>query len=128
MIKLSDTVKIILTIIGGLVLSYGLYIYVNAIDFVDNSEGIPFSLPLAIVVIVIWLAAILTLNQIEDLKTMDFKTRLNPIKFWGTMFKGTPKWVLLLAIAAFIFGIVNIGLMISKFGLTGIINGKLCGS
>ena len=108
MIKLNDTVKIILTIIGGLALSYGLYIYINAIDFVDNSEGMPFSPSLAIAVIVFLLASILTLNQIRDLKTMGFKTRLNPIKFWGTMFKGTPKWVFLLAVAAFIFGMVNI--------------------
>jgi len=124
MIKLNDTVKIVLTIIGGLGLSYGLYTYFNAIDFMDNSEGIPFSTPLTITVFVIWLAAILTLNQIGDLKTMDLKTRLNPIKFWGTMFKGTPKWVLALAIASFIFGMVNIGLMISDFGVTGIIDGK----
>ena len=123
MIKLNDTIKIILTIIGGLGLSYGLYIYFNAIDFMDNSEGIPFSTPLTITVFVIWLAAILTLNQIGDLKTMDFKTRLNPIKFWGTMFKGTPKWSVL-AVASFIFGMVNIGLMISDFGVTGIIDGK----
>lgn len=124
MTKLIDSLKITLAIIGGLGLSYGLYIYINAIDFVDNSEGMPFFPSLAIAVIVIWLAAILTLNQIGDLKTMDFKTRLNPIKFWGTMFKGSPKWVLVLAIAAFIFGMVNIGLMISNFGLTGIIDGK----
>jgi hypothetical protein len=124
MIKLSDTVKTILTITGGLALSYGLYIYINAIDFVDNSDGVPFSSLLAISVVVIWLAAISTLNQIGDLKAMDFKTRLNPIKFWGIMFKGTPRWVLLLAIASFIFGLVNIGLMISNFGVTGIIEGK----
>lgn len=124
MIKLNDTVKTILTIVGGLGLSYGLYIYFNAISFIDKSEGIPFSTPLTITVFVIWLAAILTLNQIGDLKTMDFKTRLNPIKFWGTMFKGTPKWVLFLAVASFIFGMINIGLMISDFGVTGIIDGK----
>jgi hypothetical protein len=124
MIKLNDTVKTILTIIGGLALSYGLYIYFNAIDFVDNAEGFPLPTPLTISVFVIWLAAILTLNQIGELKTMDFKTRLNPVKFWGTMFKGTPKWVLVLAIASFIFGMVNMGLMISDFGVTGIIDGK----
>lgn len=124
MIKLNDTVKTILTIIGGLALGYGLYIYFNAIDFLDGTEGIPLSTPLSITVFVIWLAAILTLNQIGQLKTMDFKTRINPIKFWGTMFKGTPKWVLVLAIASFIFGMVNIGLVVSDFGVTGIINGK----
>jgi hypothetical protein len=124
MIKLNDTVKTVLTIIGGLALGYGLYIYFNAIDFMDGTEGIPLPTPLSITVFVIWLAAILTLNQIGDLKTMDLKTRLNPIKFWGTMFKGTPKWVLILAIASFIFGMINIGLMISDFGVTGIIDGK----
>ena len=124
MIKLNDTIKIILTVIGGLGLGYGLYIYFNAISFIDNSEGIPFSTPLTITVFVIWLAAILTLNQIGDLKTMDLMTRLNPIKFWGTMFKGSPKWVLILAAASFIFGMINIGLMISDFGVTGIIDGK----
>jgi hypothetical protein len=40
------------------------------------------------------------------------------------MFKGTPKWVLVLAIASFIFGMVNIGLMVSDFGVAGIIDGK----
>jgi hypothetical protein len=124
MIKLNDTVKTILTIIGGLGLGYGLYIYFNAIDFMDSTEGIPLPTPLSITVFVIWLAAILTLNQIGELKTMDFKTRLNPIKLWGTMFKGTPKWVLVLAIASFIFGMVNIGLMVSDFGVAGIIDGK----
>ena len=124
MIKLSDTIKTILTIIGGVALSYGLYIYFNSIEFVDNSDGMPFVPILAISVIIIWLAAILTLNQIGDMKTMDFKTMLNPIKYWGMMFKGTPRWVLVLAIASFIFGVVNIGLMISNFGLTGIIDGK----
>jgi hypothetical protein len=124
MIKLNDTVKTILAIVGGLALGYGLYIYLNAIDFIDNSEGLPFSTPLTLTVFVIWLAAILTLNQIGDLKTMDFKARLNPIKFWGTMFKGTPKLVIAFAIASFIFGMVNIGLMIGNFGVTGIIDGK----
>lgn len=124
MVKLNDTTKAILTIIGGLALSYGLYIYFNAIDWVDNTEGLPLPTPLTIAVFVIWLAAILTLNQIGELKTMDFKTRLNPIKFWGTMFKGTPTWVLILAIASFIFGMVSMGLMISDFGVTGIIDGK----
>jgi hypothetical protein len=124
MIKLSDTIKTILAIVGGLGLGYGLYIYFNAIDFMDNSQGLPFPTLLSITVFVIWLAAILTLNQIGDLKTLDFKTRLNPIKFWGAMFKGTPRWVLLLAIAAFIFGMVNIALMIGDFGVTGIIDDK----
>ena len=124
MIKLNDAVKTILTIIGGLGIIYGLYIYFNAIGFMDTTDGIPFPTTLSIMVFVIWLAAILTLNQIGDLKTMDFKTRLNPIKFWGTMFKGSPKWVLVLAITAFIFGMVNFGLMIGNLGVTGIINEK----
>jgi hypothetical protein len=124
MIKLNDAVKTILTIIGGLGIIYGLYIYFNAIQFINSTDGIPFPTTLSILVFVIWLAAILTLNQIGNLKTMDFKTRLNPIKFWGTMFKGTPKWVLILAIAAFIFGMINFGVMIGNFGVTGIIDGK----
>ena len=124
MIQLNDTVKIILVIVGGVGLSCGLYIYFNAPDFTDNTEGIQFPTPLSIMVFVIWLAAILTLNQIGDLKTMDIKTRLNPIKFWGAMFKGTPTWVLVFAIASFIFGIVNMGIMLGSFGLTGVIDGK----
>lgn len=124
MIKLNDTVKSALALIGALGLIYGLYIYFNAIDFLDNSEGILFSAPLTITVFVIWLAAILTLNQNRDLKTMDLKTKLNPIKSWGAMFKGTPKWVFGLAIASFIFGIANIGFMIGNFGAPGIIDGK----
>jgi hypothetical protein len=124
MIRLNDSAKTMLTIVGGLGLSYGLYIYFNAIAVIDNSEGIPLSTPLTVTVFVIWLAAILTLNQIGDFKTMDIKTRLNPIKFWGAMFKGTPKWVFILSISFFIFGMINIGLMISHFGVTGIIDGK----
>jgi hypothetical protein len=123
MIKLNDTVKTILTIIGGLAITYGIYIYFNAIDFIDSTDGISLPTPLTVTVPVIWLAAILTLNQIEEMKTMDFKTQLNPIKFWGAMFKGTPRWVLMFTIASFIFGIVNMGL-ISDFGVTGIIDGK----
>jgi hypothetical protein len=124
MIGLNDTVKTILTISGGLALACGFYVYFNAIDFTKNTEGIPLPTPLTIAVFVIWLAAILTLNQIGELKTIDFKTQLNPIKVWGAMFKGTPKWVLALAIASFIFGIVNLALLISDVGVTGIIDGK----
>lgn len=122
--RFNDTIKTVLTIAGTIGLCYGLYIYFEAISFVDNSEGIPFSAPLTITVVMIWLAAILTLNQLGDLKTMDSKIKLNPIKYWGTIFKGTPKWVLTLAIASFVFGLVNIVLMISEFGVTGIIDGE----
>jgi hypothetical protein len=124
MIRLNNTIKIPFTIIGALGLTYAFYIYFNAIDFVDSSEGIPFSVPLIVTVTVIWLAAILVLNQIGDLKTMDYKTRLNPIKSWDIIFKGSPKWVLALAIASFIFGMIHLGMMISNYGVTGIIDNK----
>jgi hypothetical protein len=122
--KINDTAKVILVVIGGLGLIYGFYIYLNPLHFVDKTDGMAFPIPLSIVVFIIWLAAILTLNQIGDLKKMDLKSRLNPVKLWGTMFKGTPKWVLLLAIAAFIFGVINAGSLFDSSGVTGMIDGK----
>jgi hypothetical protein len=119
--KLSDTLRAILALIGGLGLSYGLYIYFNAIEYVEKLNGIPISVPLTIAMILVWLAIILTLNQSADLKAMDVKSWLNPIKLWGTMFQEAPTWALILAIASFLFGIVNMGLMMRDFAVTGIV-------
>lgn len=40
------------------------------------------------------------------------------------MFKGTPKWVIVLAITAFIFGMINTGSLFDSSGVTGMIDGK----
>ena len=59
-----------------------------------------------------------------DLQNVDLKTKLNPIKYWAIMFKGTPKIVFVMAVASFVFGMVNIVYLISQFGVSGIIDGK----
>lgn len=124
MIKLNDSIKTILLVAGALALGYGFYMYFNAADFINKSGGTEMDTPLWIAAFMVWGGAILTLNQLGDLKTLDIKARLNPIKYWGAIFKGTPRWVMILAIACFLFGIVNGFINLSDDGVTGIIDGK----
>ena len=124
MIKLNDTVKILMTVFGALGVGYGFYIYFNAINLVEITDGITIPMELSIAVIVIWLGAILTLNQEKISMPKEIKEIVNPIKSWGALFMGTPKWVVTLAIMCFIFGLVNFGIMMTNIGLTGVIEGK----
>ena len=51
MIKLNDTVKILMTVFGALGVGYGFYIYFNAINLVEITDGITIPMELSIAVI-----------------------------------------------------------------------------
>jgi hypothetical protein len=80
-------------------------------DF-DVMEKFPFVWFLHIGVFIVIFAAILLLKQTPELQ--DQQIRSNPLKVLGTVIKGTPYWLIAIAVVGFIYSGINFSLFASS--------------
>ncbi|MEO7990567.1 MAG: hypothetical protein ABI663_13560 [Chryseolinea sp.] len=125
--KFLDIIRIPATILGGLGLIYTIYIHLNAMDYADISVGDKVPGYLQFGIFAIWLTAIgVAINRQKELKVenADFRTRLKI--FYKTLFGEAPILMIIISIAAFLYG--NYYGWLTNFnyeGIPDIINGKL---
>ena len=84
----------------------------SAIADFDVIEKFPFVWFLQIGVFIVVITAIFVLRQTPELQ--DQQVRSNPLRVLGTLIKGTPYWLIAIAVAGFIYAGVNFSLFASS--------------
>lgn len=93
--------------------SLGLIVHLTALigDY-DIGRSIPFVWVLHLGILVVWLPTILEFQKNQELRTL--KSKLNPIAFFRIIFKDTPTWLSVIAIAGFVYMVVNFQLFMGS--------------
>jgi len=112
--------------IAGLGLILGLIVHVISLFGIYIGDRIPFVWVLHVGIFIVWIPAILELKKNPEFQQPDFKTSMNPKKFYGAVFKDTPKPIMYLSIGFFIYAAINFILFMqaSGGGVPDIMDGK----
>lgn len=117
--------KKIICYIAGLGLIFGLIIHIISLFGIYIGDKIPFIWALHIGVFIVWLPAILELRKNPVLKSQNFGTITSSLKFFGIIFKDTPKPIMILSVVFFVYATINSFLFIPSVGrMPGIVDGK----
>ena len=120
--KLND----ILCIAAAIGLILGLIVHVISVLGIYIEDKVPYIWILHIGIFIVWVPAILKLRKQPVLKNPDFRTSLNPYKFFKTIFKNAPIPVMIVILIFFAYTNLNFFLFIkiSGGGVPSIINGE----
>ena len=114
----------IFTTIGAFGYLVTLTLYLLTFWKVDASST-PIYWPLTFILIATWLVTILKLVRDPKVKEHQKSKSMNPITFVKVIFNGTPVWVIVLAVASWVFGMISFAyLMRYQPGVVDIIDGK----
>jgi len=105
-----------LCIIAGIGFALGLIVHVISLAGIYIGDKVPYIWGLHVGIFVVWLPAILELRKNPDLKQPSFGTMTNPFKFFGTIFKDTPKPVMIISVVFFFYAMINFFLFMQAGG------------
>ena len=122
----NKLMKKTLCFIAGLGLILGLLVHVISLLGIYIGDKVPFVWVLHLGIFIVWLPAILILKKNPDFQQPDFKTSLNPKKFYGSLFKDSPKPIMIISLFFFVYAMINFFLFIQagQGGVPSIIDGK----
>jgi hypothetical protein len=102
-----------------------LMVYIVSLIGVDIADKIPFIWLIHVGVFIVWLPTVLLMRKNEEIKQANTLKRMNPVDMFKIMFKGTPTWLVYIAIGGFAYGIIHFLFFMSLgIGVTGIIDGQ----
>ncbi len=112
--------------IAGLGFTLGLIVHIISLQGIYIGDKAPYIWVLHAGILVVWLPAILEFKKNPDLKQPSSSTITNPFKFYGTIFKDTPKPVMIISVVFFFYAMINFILFMQagEGGIPDIIEGK----
>jgi hypothetical protein len=112
--------------IAGLGFILGLIVHIVSLFGIYLGEKIPFIWVLHVGIFIVWLPAVLELRKNTELKQPNFGTMVNPFKFFGIIFKDTPKPVMIISVVFFFYAMINFFLFMQagQGGVPDIMDGK----
>lgn len=114
----------IFTVIGAIGYLIALSLYLLTFWKVDASTTPVYS-PLTFLLYATWMVTIFKLVRDPKVKEHQKSKSMNPITFFKVIFNGTPVWVIVIAVASWIFGMISFAyLMNYQPGIVDIIDGK----
>lgn len=118
--------KKILCYIAGTGFILGLIVHVISLFGIYLGEKFPIIWALHIGIFVVWLPAILELKKNPELNQQNLNSMSNPFKFFGIIFKNTPRPVIIISVFFFFYATINFSLfmIVGQGGVPDIIDGK----
>lgn len=112
--------------IAGLGLILGFIVHIVSLIGIYIGDKFPYIWALHIGVFIVWIPAILELRKNPEIKNPNFKTSINPFKFFRIIFKDTPRPVMIISIIFFFYASINFWLFTqaSSGGVPEVIDGK----
>jgi hypothetical protein len=94
----------------------GLLVHILSLLGIDVNETVPFVWLLHIGIFVVWLPVVLDLKkntELQEYQQSGMLKKMNPIGFFKIIFKETPTWMTIIAVAGFFYAFINFMLFLA---------------
>lgn len=95
----------------------GLLVHSLSLADIDVSDKVPFVWLLHIGVFVVWIPVVFNLRKndgLQEYQQLGMLSRMNPVGFFKIIFKETPTWMVIIAMAGFFYALINFALFASS--------------
>jgi hypothetical protein len=99
----------------------GLLVHILSLAAVDVEEKVPFTWLLHFGIFIVWFPVVLDLvknEELQEYKQSKKQNRMNPIVFLKILFKETPTWMKVIALAGYFYAMINFMLFFTSQGGT----------